>query len=43
MSTYSYPARMLKAILIKISCLLDPYKSLAVKQNSWISGEWISR
>lgn len=40
MSTY---ARMLKAILIKISCFLDPYKKLPVKQNSWMSGERISR
>ncbi|MDK8132651.1 MULTISPECIES: hypothetical protein [Aerococcus] len=43
MSTYSYPARMPKAILIKISYFLDRHKNLPVKQNTWISGERISR
>ncbi|WP_269778929.1 hypothetical protein [Aerococcus urinae] len=43
MSTYSYPDRMPKAILRKISYFLDRYQNLPVKQNTWISGEWNSR
>ncbi|AEA00661.1 hypothetical protein HMPREF9243_0360 [Aerococcus sp. Group 1] len=43
MSTYSYPDRMSKAILIKISCFPDPHNNLLVKKSSWISGEWDAR